>query len=204
MNSRVTLFNPLHIHTVQEQTRAVYQNIKYRPQGPTQPRVVGVGYRRLLARCPGEGKGPAIHLPGLLSPLPWVLPKSQRCTRVLMSGVGRACLGCPPSFLRAPLGARGGSWWPLGVTGFWEGSLVLEQEAKGHQLRVQRYASCGPNGPPIHLGCGYQPGPLHSPLPLLHAVPVLWVRGLRGTASHPWAWWVIRKSSLRPASWGQV
>ena len=131
MNSWVTLFNPLHIHTVQEQTCTVYQSIKSRPQGPIRPQVVGVGCGRLLARCPGEGEGPAIYFPGPLSPLPWVLPKSQRCTRVLMSGVGGACLGCRPSFLRAPLGPRGGSWWPPGVTGFWEGSLVLGGGGQG-------------------------------------------------------------------------
>lgn len=103
-----------------------------------------------------------------------------------MSGSGQGLSRVPPSFLRA-LEPEVGPGGPLGVTGFWEGSLVLEQEAKGHQLRVQRYASCGPMGP-VHLGCGYQPGPLHSSLPLLHAVPVLWVRGLKGTASRHWAW----------------
>lgn len=120
-----------------------------------------------------------------------------------MSGVGRACLGCPPSFLRAPLGARGGSWRPLGVTGFWEGSLVLEQEAKGHQLRVQRYASCGPDGAPNTLAAGLAARPTALIPPASSCCPVLWVEGSPPrTARPPEAWWVIRKSSLRPASAG--
>ena len=106
--------------------------------------------RALLSTFPGH------------SPLPLgfaQVPEMHQRTLSPLSGAGQACLGCRPSFLRAPLGPRGGPRWPPGTTGFWKGSLVLEQEAKGHQLEAQRCASCGPDGLPAHLSCGYQPGP---------------------------------------------
>ena len=63
----MTLFSPLHIHTVQKQTWAVYQSIKYSPRAPLSPE--SWGCRGLLARCPGEGEGPRSTFPGH-SPLP--------------------------------------------------------------------------------------------------------------------------------------